>query len=40
MQWGLSGGARSLVLTLLRMNSLLTGKNTVDFLNLAAEDPG
>jgi len=35
-----SGGARSLALTLLRLNSLLTGKNTGNLRNFAFQNTG
>jgi hypothetical protein len=34
----LNGGARSLALTILRLNSLLTGKNTGNLRNSALEN--
>ena len=38
LQLRLAGGARSLALTLLRPNSLLTGKNTGNLRNFALEN--
>ena len=38
LQARLQGGGRSLALTILRLNSLLTGKNTGNLLNLALKN--